>query len=131
MIWLYAVRWRLVFISAVIATTALRMTSAVKASTLLIYDPYRLERLERLKLLEQFSLCKPFQRFKRSSAVPSVDAALRSTRHQARNGAPAGESPHRSRVGPLPPTRSRIGRRRVRAQQGAQADSKIRRRRRS
>src|SRR5262245_49534382 len=39
MIWLYAVRWRLVFISAVIATTALRMTSAVKASNLLIFIP--------------------------------------------------------------------------------------------
>src|SRR5207253_5856245 len=36
MIILYAVRMRLVFISSVIATTVLRMTSAVKASTLVL-----------------------------------------------------------------------------------------------
>jgi hypothetical protein len=45
----------LVFISPVMATTALRMTSAVKASTILIrIDPNRLERLERLEQLELF-----------------------------------------------------------------------------
>src|SRR5262245_63500 len=73
MIWLYAVRWRLVFISAVIATTALRMTSAVKASTLLILHPFqsasfasRRERLEQLQLLQPLERL-PSNSFNRSS----------------------------------------------------------------
>lgn len=62
---------RLVFISSVIATTVLRMTSAVKASTVafigvfLLFIDYYLKRLERLELFEPsaFQSFKPFESF--------------------------------------------------------------------
>src|SRR5713226_4179082 len=58
-------------------------------------------------------------------------AALGSPPRQARSRVPAGESPRRSRAARLPVIHSRPARRQARAPPGAQADSRILRRRRS
>src|SRR5262249_36543605 len=79
MIWLYAVRWRLVFISAVIATTALRMTSAVKASNLLIFIPI---------VCNRWNGCLGFNRSRRSSRANRSRGCRRchlSTQHCGRS----------------------------------------------
>src|SRR5205814_10616221 len=75
-------RWRLVFISAVIATTALRITSEVKASTrgsVVVSEQfmrYYLEWVELIEPLEQFHSLKPlavryrsFARYVRRSSM--------------------------------------------------------------